>query len=82
MFFSASAISSESETAPPEFSAAGTAKTDSILNYREELRIRLIEDYLKSKDTLSQIKILIPDREAIKNVGSSPVFEVKFSIDE
>jgi hypothetical protein len=61
---------------------AGIEKTDSILNDHDSSRIRLVEDYLKSKDFTSKIKIFIPNADAVKNVGSPPVLEVKFSMEE
>jgi hypothetical protein len=61
---------------------AGVDKTDSISKYRDNLRITLIDNYLKTIDTLSRIKIFIPNPDAIKNVGSHPVFEIKFSMEE
>jgi hypothetical protein len=60
----------------------GVEKVEALSNNRDSLRIRLIKDYLKSNDTLSGIKIFIPNREAIKNVGSPPIFEVKFSMED
>jgi hypothetical protein len=61
---------------------AGIEKIAAISQNRDSLRIKLVEDYLKSKDFASKIKIFIPNPEAIKNVGSQPVFEVKFSMEE
>jgi hypothetical protein len=61
---------------------AGIEKTDSIVKNRDNLRVRLVEDYIKSKDTLSRINIFMPNPEAIKNAGSKPVFEVNFSMEE
>jgi hypothetical protein len=61
---------------------AGQGKIDSLSRHRDDLRIRLVEDYLKSKDTAALIKIFIPNLEAVKNEGSRPVFEVKFSMEE
>jgi hypothetical protein len=46
------------------------------------VRVRLVEDYIKSNDTLSRINIFIPNPEAIKNAGSKPLFEVNFSMEE
>ena len=60
----------------------GFEKIDTISRNRDNLRIKLIEDYLKLKDTSSHIRIFIPGPEAIKNVESLPVFEVKFSMEE
>jgi len=61
---------------------AGIEKVALISNDRDKLRLNLVEDHLKSKDSLFRIKIFVPDIEAIKNVGSQPVFEVKFSMEE
>jgi len=61
---------------------AGIEKVALISNDRDNLRLKLVEDYVKSKDSLFRIKIFVPDIEAIKNVGSQPVFEVKFSMEE
>ncbi len=61
---------------------AGIEKISAMSKNRENLRIRLVEDYLKAKDTLSRIKLFIPNPEAIKNTGSLPVFEIKFSMEE
>jgi len=61
---------------------AGREKIDTISKDHDNLRIKMVEDYLKSKDSVSKIKIFIPNPEAIKNVGSQPVFEVKFSMEE
>ena len=61
---------------------AGIEKISAISKNHDSLRVKLVEDYLKSKDTTSRIKIFIPNPEAIKNVGSPPVFEVKFSMEE
>ena len=61
---------------------AGIEKISTISKNHDSLRVKLVEDYLKSKDTTSRIKIFIPNPEAIKNVGSPPVFEVKFSMEE
>jgi hypothetical protein len=61
---------------------AGTEKVAAISKSRDDLRVRLVEDYLKSKDSTGGIKIFIPNIETIKNEGSRPVFEVKFSMEE
>ena len=61
---------------------AGDERVNAISRGRDSLRVKLIEDYLKLKDTLNQIKILIPNTEAVKNVGSQPVFEIKFSMED
>jgi hypothetical protein len=61
---------------------AGKGRIDSISKYRDSLRISMIENYLKLKDSSSGIQLLIPHLEAVKNVGSHPVFEVKFFMEE
>jgi len=61
---------------------AGIEKIAALSRNHDSLRVRLVEDYLKSKDSSGLIKIFIPNPEAIKNVGSPPVFEVKFSMEE
>jgi hypothetical protein len=61
---------------------AGIEKIAAISENHDSLRVRLVEDYLKSKNFASKINIFIPNPEAVKNVGSQPVFEVKFSMEE
>ena len=61
---------------------AGPEKISGISKYRDDLRVKLVEDYLKSKDTSGGIKMFVPNPEAIKNEGSRPIFEVKFSMEE
>lgn len=61
---------------------AGAQKIDSILKSREDLRIRLVDDYLKSRDSLSRISIFLPAGDAVYKAGSKPGFEMKFSIEE
>jgi hypothetical protein len=61
---------------------AGQEKVTAIAESRDDLRIKLVEDYLNSKDPSGAIKMFIPDLEAVKNEGSRPVIEVKFSMEE
>jgi hypothetical protein len=61
---------------------AGQEKVTAIAESRDDLRIKLVEDYLNSKGSSSEIKMFIPDLEAVKNEGSRPVIEVKFSMEE
>lgn len=61
---------------------AGVERVDSVSRYRDSLRVKLIEDYMGLKDTISHFNILIPSIESVKNVGSMPVFEIKFSMEE
>ena len=61
---------------------AGELRVDSLQQSLNRIRIRKIEDALKSFDPLSKIKVLMSNKEAPENVGSRPVFELKYSIDE
>jgi hypothetical protein len=60
----------------------GNAKVDSIQNSIVKKRIRRIEDALRAADDSTRIKVLIPDKQAPENVGSRPVFELKYSMEE
>jgi hypothetical protein len=61
---------------------AGIEKVNAISLNRDNLRVKLIENYINSKDTASHIRIFVPNAEVIKNAGSLPVFEIKFSMEE
>jgi hypothetical protein len=61
---------------------AGPEKVSALSKTRDSLRISLVENYLRSKDTTGKIKIFIPNLETVKNEGSRPNFEVKFSMEE
>jgi hypothetical protein len=61
---------------------AGPEKIAAIAKNRDDLRVKLVEDYLKSKDTAGGIKMFIPKPDAVKNEGSRPIIEVKFSMEE
>jgi hypothetical protein len=60
----------------------GNQKLDSIQNSFAQKRISKIEAALHAVNDSTRIKILIPNKEVPENVGSRPVFELKFSIDE
>ena len=60
----------------------GNHKLDSIQNSFSNYRIRKIEAELHRADSTSKIKVSIPNKEAPENVGSRPVFELKFSVEE
>jgi hypothetical protein len=60
----------------------GGHKLDSIQNSYSRLRIQRIESALHNVGDSTRIKVFIPNREAPENVGSRPVFELKFSMDE
>jgi len=57
-------------------------KLDSLQQNLTMIRIRKIEAALKSFDTSTKIKVLMSNKEAPENVGSRPVFELKYSVDE
>lgn len=55
---------------------------DSISDYLMDKRIVLINSYLKTKNDSTAIHISVPDPDSPKNVGSKPLFEVKYSMNE
>lgn len=59
-----------------------TTKLDMLVDSLENMRIGLVRDYLSPKDSLGRIKIFVPNRNAVRNVGARPVFEIKFSMEE
>jgi hypothetical protein len=59
-----------------------SSSVDKLVESRELLRTGLVSAYLREKDSLNLIKLTIPDRRAVKNAGSRPVFEIRFAIDE
>jgi hypothetical protein len=60
----------------------GDHTLDSIQNSYAQLRIRKIEKALHHINDSTRISIFIPNREVPENVGSRPVFELKFSMEE
>ena len=60
----------------------GDHKLDSIQNSYSQLRIHKIEKALHNINDSTRIRMFIPNREVPENVGSRPVFELKFSIEE
>ncbi len=60
----------------------GSHQLDSIQNSFSQKRISKIEAALHAVDDSTRIKLFIPNKEVPENVGSRPVFELKFSIDE
>jgi len=60
----------------------GSHQIDSIHSVYTRMRISEIESALHAANDSSKINIFIPDKEVPENVGSRPVFELKFSIDE
>ncbi len=67
---------------PGSMKLIGNAKVDSIQNSFVKKRIRKIEQALRAADDSTRIKVFIPDPQAPENVGSRPVFELKYSIEE
>jgi len=60
----------------------GNHKLDSIQNSYSQKRIGKIMAELHAINDSTRIKMMIPNKEAPENVGSRPIFELKFSIDE
>lgn len=60
----------------------GAHKIDSLQQCFSKARIRKIEEALKSADDSTKIKIVIPPKASPENVGSRPVFELKYSVEE
>lgn len=60
----------------------GDHKLDSIQNSYSQLRIHKIEKALHNINDSTRIRMFIPNREVPENVGSRPVFELKFSMEE
>ena len=60
----------------------GSQKLDSIQNSFARKRIEKIEQALKASYDSTRIKVLITNKEAPENVGSRPVFELKYSMEE
>jgi hypothetical protein len=60
----------------------GNSKIDSIQNSFVIKRIRKIEEALHASDDSTRIKVIIPDPKSPENVGSRPVFELKYSMEE
>ena len=60
----------------------GNLKLDSIEDSYTKKRISGIEAALHAIDDSTRIRLVIPNKESPENVGSRPVFELKFSMDE
>ena len=60
----------------------GEHKLDSIQQIITQSRICKIESALRSFDDSTKIKVVVPKKEVPENVGSRPVFELKFAIEE
>jgi hypothetical protein len=53
---------------------------DSIADVFAQKRLDIITGYIKSVNDSSKIKTFIPPANAPKNVGSRPIFEIKYSM--
>ena len=60
----------------------GEHRLDSLLQNCTQNRIRKVEAALKSFDDSTRIKVVIPDIKVPENVGSRPIFELKYSVDD
>ena len=60
----------------------GKQKLDSIQGSYSQTRIRKIDAALHAADDSTKIKVFIPNKEVPENVGSRPVFELKYSMDD
>jgi hypothetical protein len=60
----------------------GNSKIDSIQNSFVRKRIHKIEEALHASDDSTKIKVIVPNPQAPENVGSRPVFELKYSMEE
>jgi len=58
------------------------ATIDSLLDQFANSRRNSIEKYLSSTSDSTGIKVFIPEAKSPKNVGSEPVFEVKYTMKE
>ena len=60
----------------------GNQKIDSIQQVFSNLRIKKIETALKQVNEATKIRIVVPDKQVPENIGSRPVFELKYSVEE
>ena len=65
---------------PAAMKMAKPVVLDSIVNLNTTVRKEQIEKYLFSKNDSTGIYTTISNKDAPKNVGSFPMFEVKYSI--
>jgi hypothetical protein len=60
----------------------GEQKLDSIQQSIAQYRIRRIEDALKSFSDSTKIRVVVSKSEVPENIGSRPVFEMKYAVEE
>lgn len=63
-------------------SMVGDYKLDSIYRYYNDRRFYNLNAYLHAKSDSTLIKVTPYKSDAPKNIGSNPIFEMKYSIDE
>ncbi|MEJ2595996.1 MAG: DUF748 domain-containing protein [bacterium] len=56
------------------------AKADTLLKDLKNERFNSLREYLFSLTDSTRIELYVPDEDAQKNIGSKPVFEIKYSI--
>lgn len=61
---------------------APSIQTDSIVNFRETERIKLVKDYLKQQNDSTAISILEYKEEETQNIGSRPRFAISYGLSE
>ncbi len=69
-------------TASGSLQLIGAHKLDSIQQSIARYRISRIEATLKGFSDSTKIKVVIPNKAAPENVGSRPVFELKYSVED
>jgi len=65
-----------------ELMLAPTEKVDSVILARENMRIQLVKDYLKTANDSTSIQVLDYNKEEVLNIGSRPRFLIKYSLQE
>jgi hypothetical protein len=60
----------------------GEHKLDSIQHSFTQIRIAKIEAALRTFSDSTKIKIIVPNKLAPENVGSRPVFEIKYAVED
>jgi len=61
---------------------APEAAKDSLIQVREEQRIRMVNEYLHSQNDSTSIKVLNYDRDNVLNIGSRPRFVITYQLKE
>lgn len=56
------------------------SKVDTLVGTLKNERLNSLQTYLETQSDSTNVSFYIPDADAPKNVGSIPIFEIKFSI--